>query len=188
MWIAQAINWDESHTDLSKYFIEKLKQRVDHEEIISNRHRTTNGFTLIAEIAEVATLAQKRIKSVNRLISLVNEAKSLLIPSSIANDYILQTYHADIIDYYLNFNTNKLKEGGKELSELLNKSKINLLRLKQEYYTNIKFEFSKIDFNTNQFERNALIIDKLIDCFIPYLLHQGYSTTSISDIASLPSR
>lgn len=183
MWIAQAANWDKSHTDLSKYFIEKIKQRVDYEEIISNRHRTTNGYTLIAEIIEVATLAQKRIKSINRLISLVNEAKSSIIPSSIANDYILQTFHSDIIDYYLGFHPNKLKDGGRELSELLNKSKINLHRLKQEYYGNIKFELSRIDFNTIQFERNALIIDKLIDCFIPYLLHQGYSTTSISDIA-----
>lgn len=183
MWIAQSNNWHTSHTDLSKYFIERLKQRVDFEESISNRHRTTNGYTLIAEIVEVATLAQKRIKSVNRLISLVNEAKMSILRSSIVNDYILQTHHSDIISYYQSFNSHKLKEGGKELSELLNKSKINLLRLKQEYYNNIKFEISKIDFKSNHFDRNSLLLDKLIDCFIPYLLHQGYSTTSISDIA-----
>jgi hypothetical protein len=183
MWIAQANNWDKSHTDLSKYFIERLKQRVDYEEIISNRHRTTNGYTLIAEIVEVATLAQKRIKSVNRLISLINEAKSTTLRSSIINDYILQTYHSDIIEYYQTLNAHKLKEGGKELLELLNKSKINVLRLKQEYYANIKLEVSKIDFKSKQFERNSIILDKIIDGFIPYLLHQGYSTTSISDIA-----
>lgn len=183
MWIAQAINWDESHTDLSKYFIEKIKQKVDYEETISNRHRTTNGFTLISEIATVATLAQKRIKSVNRLISLVNEAKSESINSSISNDYILQQFHPDIITYYKNFNSNKLKENGKELSELLNKSKINAHRLSEEYYSNIKFELNKIDFSSTQFDRNSVIVDKLIDCLIPLLLHQGYSTTSISDIA-----
>lgn len=183
MWIAKKIDWDQSHTDLSKYFIEKIKQKVDYEETISNRHRTTNGYTLISEIATVATLAQKRIKSVNRLISLVNEAKSEQINSSISNDYILQIYHPDIITYYKNFNTNKLKENGKELSELLNKSKINAIRLSEDYYLNIKFELNKINFSEDHFERNSLVIDKLIDCLIPLLLHQGYSTTSISDIA-----
>jgi len=88
MWIGQANTWNGSHSDLSKYFIERLKQRVDYEESISNRHRTTNGYTLIAEIVEVATLALKRIKSINRLISLVNESKSIALRSSILNDYI----------------------------------------------------------------------------------------------------
>ena len=34
MWIAQKNIWDDSHTDLSKYFIERIKQKVDFEEII----------------------------------------------------------------------------------------------------------------------------------------------------------
>lgn len=183
MWTAKATQWHESHTELSKYFIEKVKQRVDYEEIISNRHRTTNGYTLINEIVEVATLAQKRIKSVNRLISLVEESKSKNLPSNIINDHILKEYHTDIIDYYASFNSNKLKDDGKYLMELLNKSKINAIRLKEEYYANIKYELEKIDFSSNQFSRNAILVDKLVDCLIPYLLHQGYSTTSISDIA-----
>jgi hypothetical protein len=94
MWIAKKDEWDESHTDLTKYFIEKLKQRVDYEETISNRHRTTNGYTLINEITEVAFLTQKRIKSVHRLISLITESASSIIRSSITNDYkviIIQT-------------------------------------------------------------------------------------------------
>ncbi len=183
MWIAKKDEWDESHTDLTKYFIERLKQRVDYEETISNRHRTTNGFTLINEITEVAFLTQKRIKSVHRLISLITESASSIISSSITNDYILKTYHTDIIDYYSNINPNKLKENGKELSELLNKSKINILRLQGDYYSNIMFELNKIDFNSEEFERNSIVIDNLIECLIPYLLYQGYSATSISDIA-----
>lgn len=183
MWIAKKDEWDESHTDLTKYFIEKLKQRVDYEETISNRHRTTNGFTLINEITEVTFLTQKRIKSVHRLISLITESASSIISSSITNDYILKTYHTDIIDYYSNINPNKLKENGKELSELLNKSKINKLRLQGDYFSNIMYELKQIDFNSNEFERNSIVIDNLIECLIPYLLHQGYSVTSISDIA-----
>lgn len=183
MWIAKKENWHRSHTDLSKYFIERLKQRVDYEETISNRHRTTNGFTLINEIAEVALLTQKRIKSVHRLISLITESASQIINSSIVNDYILQIYHTDIIDYYSKITPNKLKDNGKELSELLNKSRINVLRLQDDYYSNIIYELEKIDFSSEEFERNSIIIDKLIECLIPYLLHQGYSATSISDIA-----
>lgn len=61
MWIARIVDWHTSHTDLTKYFIEKIKQRVDFEETISNRHRTTNGYTLITEIIEVAVLTQKEL-------------------------------------------------------------------------------------------------------------------------------
>lgn len=183
MWIAKKDDWHQSHTDLTKYFIERIKQRVDYEETISNRHRTTNGFTLINEIAEVALLTQKRIKSIHRLISLVTESTSKIINSSIVNDYILQKYHTDIIEYYSTIIPSKLKENGKELSELLNKSKINLLRLNTDYYLNIIYELEKIDFKSTEFYRNATVIDNLIECLIPYLLHQGYSATSISDIA-----
>lgn len=183
MWVSQSNLWNSAHTDLSKYFIEKLKQRVDHEETISNRHRTSNGFTLIGEIIDVASLAQKRIKSINRLVSLLSEATSKLLPSNICNDYILKKYHSDIIEYYMKLQPNRLKDSGREISDVLIQSKINFTRLKQQYYLDIKCEIEQIDFKSTFFERNALLIDQLIDCFIPYLLHQGYSNTSISDIA-----
>jgi hypothetical protein len=183
MWVAENIKWHKSHTELSKYFIEKLKQKVDYNEIISNQHRTSNAYTLIFEIIEVATLTQKRIKSIHRLLSLIEEAKSEFLQSSIVCDYILQEYHNDIIEYYSKIPSNKLKDNGKELSELLNKSKINSIRLKNVYYENIITEIKKIDFSSDDFQRNSITIDRLIDCLIPYLLHQGYSTTSISDIA-----
>ncbi|MBS2214033.1 hypothetical protein KEM09_21675 [Carboxylicivirga mesophila] len=183
MWIAKKDEWNTSHTDLSKYFIERIKQRVDYEEIISNRHRTTNGYTLIHEITEVATLTQKRIKSVHRLISLLNESINETLSSSIVNDFILQTYHSDIIDYYKSITPNKLKDNGGELSVLINKTKIFELRIRHEYYSNILLELNKVDFDSNEFNRNATIIDSIIDCLVPYLIHRGYSATSISDIA-----
>lgn len=183
MWIAKKDEWDSSHTDLTKYFIERLKQKVDYEETISNRHRTTNGFTLIAEVVEVAQLTQKRIKSIHRLISLINELNSKVLSSSLKNDFIIQNYHSDIIDYYQQINPAKLKDNGNLLSELISKSQIHLLRLESDYYNNIIFELKKIDFNSSQFKRNSDIIDSLIECLIPYLLHIGYSVTSISDMA-----
>jgi len=184
MWVADKTKWHRSHTDLSKYFLEKLKQKVDYNEIISNQHRTSNGYTLIFEIIEVATLAQKRVKSINRLVSLIEEAKSPNISSSIASDYILNLFHQDIVNYYSNINLSRLKEGGKELNELIIKSKINGIRLKENYYHNIFSEFSRIDFSSAEFLRNSIKIDNLVECLVPYLLHEGYSTTSISDISA----
>lgn len=182
MWIAQKNDWDSSHTELSKYFIERVKQKVDFEEIISNRHRTSNGYTLIEEICEVSQLAFKRIKSINRLISLLNEAKSDVIKSSISNDYILNKYHSDIVQYYKSINQGKIRENAKDLTDLFNRSRINAKRLEEEYLDNIIAELQLIDFDSSYFERYARQINIIIECLVPYLIFKGYSTTSISDI------
>lgn len=183
MWVTQNSSWNQSHTDLSKYFIEKIKQRVDHQEIISKKHRTTNGFTLIFEIKEVSKLSIKRIKSINRLLSLLKEAKSELINSSIVNDYILKKYFPDIIEFYKKINIEKVKDDNVKLFNLYNNSIIHCNRIKNEYFEKILEEFKLIDLNSKEFTRNSEKIDLLIDCFIPYALNIGYSTTSISDIS-----
>src|SRR5690606_16806449 len=183
MWIPNINDWDSSHTPLSKYFIERLKQQVDFEETISNQHKSTNGYTLIREIIEVSKLAIKREKSINRLISLINEAKSETLKSSIINDYILNKYYPDVITYYKNLNENKLKDSSKNVNDLLIKSQIHSKRLELNYFNDIINELRKIDFNSKQFDRNAKIIDSLLDSSIPYLIHKGYSITSLSDIS-----
>lgn len=183
MFVISSSRWHNSHTDLSKYFLERISQKVDSEEIISNRHRTSNGYTLIREIIDVAMLARKRIKSVKRLMSLVNEAKSELLSSSIVNDYILKKYFPDIVDYYSKINVNKLSDNSKDLSELLTKSKINAIRLEKEYVLNIILELNLINWETDSFYRTSITIDKIVDCLIPYSLYQGYSATSLYNIA-----
>jgi hypothetical protein len=183
MWIANVNEWDDSHTQLSKYFIEKLKQQVDFEETISNQHKSTNGYTLIKEIIEVSKLAIKREKSINRLISLVNEAKSKTLKSSILNDYVLIKYYPDIVSYYRELNENRLKDNSKNVNDLLTRSQINFKRIEDRYFNDIIDEIKRIDFGDTRFERNSKIIDSLINCAIPYLIHKGYSVTSLSDIA-----
>lgn len=175
--------WDSSHTPLSKYFIEKLKQQVDFEETISNQHKSTSGYTLIKEIIEVSKLAIKREKSINRLISLVNEAKSKTLKFSILNDYILIKYYPDIVSYYTDLNEKKLKDNSKNVNDLITKSQINFKRIEERYFNDIIDELKKIDFSEDKFERNSKIIDNLINCAIPYLIHKGYSVTSLSDIS-----
>ena len=183
MWIANKADWNESHTPLSKYFIEKIKQQVDFQETISNQHKSTNGFTLIKEIIDVSQLAIRREKSINRLISLINEAKSEVLFSSISNDYILNKYYKDVVEFYKAVNINKLKDNQKYVVDLLNKSLINYKRLEENYYSHLISEIKSIDFKSKEFLRNSNKIDKIISSAVPYLLHNGYSVTSLSDIA-----
>ena len=181
MWIANATAWNASHTDLSKYYIERLKQKLDPSEIISNKHKTTNGITLINEIIEVSTATLKRIKNVTRLKRLLEEAKNRLLDTNIVNDYIIVKYHADIADFFQKIDTETLVD--RQVPFIQKKCKIFLLRLNAEYFENIQTEFKAIDFTSRDFNRNALLINRLLDCLIPYLLYSGYSITSLSDIA-----
>lgn len=181
MWIAKASDWDASHTPLSTYFIERLKQKLDPSEIISNRHRTTNGYTLVHEIISVASVTIKRVKNSNRLKSLLEEAKDKLLDTNIINDHIIGKFHPDIADFYRRINTSDLSE--REIQTIYKKSKIFAARLDKEYFENIQSEIRTIDFRSKKFVRNATQIDVLIDCIIPYLLYVGYSVTALSDIA-----
>jgi hypothetical protein len=183
MWISKNKDWDINHTDLTKYFFEKVKQLVDYEEIISNRHRTTNGFTLISEILNVAEQTYRRKKSLNRLISVISESVDKSLSSNIINDYILNSYHNDIIQYYQSLNSKKTSIEENLINDIIIKSKIIILRLEKDYFSNIIAELHKIDFASDQFERNAKTIDSIVDILIPFILFKGYSTTSISDIA-----
>lgn len=183
MFISKKEDWSESHTSLTKYFIEKIKQEVDFEETISNRHRTTNGYIIIGEIEYVAGLALTNDKYIYRLINLLEEAIDQHVSSNIINDYILDEYHSDIIEFYKEINFERLKNDDKYVLHIHNKSKIFTKRLNENYFKNIKREFEDIDFEDgDNFLRNAQLIDDIIQCTIPYLLHIGYSTTSISDI------
>lgn len=183
MWIPKKDDWENKHTDLTKFFIEKVKQQVDSQEIISNKHKTTNGFTIIGEIIEVGKLVKFRKRTINRLVSLLEEAKCQEIYTSIINDYIIKNYHTDIIDYYKKLDIGKLKKNEFDINNLILDSQIFYRRLKDEYSDNLENEFSKIDFDSNKFDRYSNKIVKLVSCLIPYLLEIGYSTTSIDEIS-----
>jgi hypothetical protein len=181
MWVSKSKDWNPSHTELSRYFIERIKQKVDPTEVISNKHKTTNGITLISEIIDVINIAKNRKKSLNRLISLIEEAKSKVIDSSVVNDYIIQKYHPDIIAFVEKITTSTIKEN--DLSYLEHSFRLFFERLLKDYFENIREEFNLVDFKKGNFERSVKVIDKLIDSLIPYLLFQDFSPQSISEIA-----
>lgn len=182
MWISNKNNWDESHTDLSKYLVEKVRQQVDGEEIISNRHKTTNGYVLIQELVLMIGLVKRKIKFKRRLESLLEEAKSPDLPTSVINDYILQKHFPDIISFVKSLTTADLENS--KLDKLHYKLRVIRSRLEKNYLPAIETEVRSIDFSSNHFIKYSDTIDKLVDCLLPYLLFVGYSITSISDITS----
>lgn len=182
MWICNKNSWDKSHSDLSKYLIEKVRQQVDSEEVISNRHRTTNGYVLIQELVLMIGLVKRKIKFKRRLESLLEEAKSKTLPTSIVNDFILTNHFPDIVQYVKGLSSDDLENH--KLDKLQHNLRIYKNRLEKNYLTAIEDELRKIDFTSSKFLRNSVTIDKLIDSLIPYLLFNGYSITSISDITS----
>lgn len=182
MWIGKKTEWHKSHTDLSKYFIEKIKQKVDPTEIISNKHKTTNGYTLIHEIIHATELVRKRNKFKRRLKSLIEEAQSKEISTSIINDFIVLKYFPDIKDYFIKYKFN-LSVSDKSLANFVIKLKVFAKRLDNYYYQYLEKEFKKIDFKSSEFKRNAEQLDKLIELLVPYIIYYGYSATSVSNIS-----
>lgn len=183
MWIPQPEQWNTSHTKLSKYFLERVKQKVDPRELISNKHRTSNGYTLIKEIITVAQISVQREKSFSRYKNLLHEATSLELPFSIPNDYILVNYFPDVIKYYSDLIRGAIKNETHSVNTVITQSKIYAKRLDKGYFKAIESEVEKIDFSDSNFNRYADIIDEIVDCMLPYLLYQGYSTTGIDKAA-----
>lgn len=180
MWVSNKRHWDSSHTALSKYLVEKVKQQVDGEEIISNRHKTTNGYVLIQELVLMIGLVKRKVKFKRRLESLLEEAKSSVLTSSIVNDFILKRHFPDIISYIKTIEKEHLDNS--KLDKLQHQLRIFKNRLEKHYLAAIESELRKIDFDSEHFLKYSNKIDVLIDCLIPYLLFVGYSITSISDI------
>jgi len=158
MWIAKKTDWEDSWNDekygIVKYFLERIKQKVDYKESISNRHSTTCGFTLVDELIEVSYYVLKREKTINRFKSLLNESLNDKLNFSLVNDVIIQKYHGYIINYFKehsifkNINSIKIED----IPNIQNKLLIFRESLKNNYYNNIRNELKNINFeNVDKF-------------------------------------
>jgi len=189
MLVGKKEYWNVSHTNLSKYFIERLLQLTDYNELISNRHKTTNGYILLAEINEVTRLVLNRQKSIYRLKSLITESLDTRLSSSIVNDPVLKKYHKDIIEYYKSIDTLGIENNEKSIKLLQTQTRVYLKKLDLDYYDNLKQEFSSIDFeNEKHFRRYQNELDKYIEVLVPFLIFKGYSVESIAKVAMLMTR
>ncbi|WP_196219211.1 hypothetical protein [Leptospira santarosai] len=137
------------------------------------------------EIQALSNISLKRVRTARRLSETIAEAKSVNLNSSIVNDYILNKYCSDIVEYYKQIDPKEIaKENYSKILELSNKSKIHYLRLISDYYLYVKIEFSSIDLDSEKIKRNCDTIDKLIICLIPYLLEFGYSPQTIFNVSN----
>ena len=187
MWIPKKQDWHDSWSDNKfssiKYFFERIKQKVDYQESISNIHSTTCGFSLIDELIDVGEYVLKKEKAINRFRSLMNEARNKALPFSIYNDPIINDNYKEIIEFICldkNNEPNNIKL--ENVPKILHRLRIFQKTLHKEYYIKI-IEYTKnVNFMAG-FDRNIDNINKLINCLIPYLIHTGYSPISISDVA-----
>lgn len=187
MWVSRSKEWHKSHSLITKYFVELIIQQVDYDENISNRHRTVNAPILINEIIDLCRLILLRQKSISRLKSTLEECVETKLNSSLVNDYIIKEYFKDVIIYFKNLDPKTLQNGKKinekAIKDLSTRCKVFKKRLESFYYESISKELEKIDLDDSKFRRNSVKVKSIVTCLIPYLLYNGYSPNSISEVA-----
>lgn len=188
MWIAKNNYWHKDTTALEKFAVERIIQRCDYTESISNKHRTSNGFTQLKEIIQYCELTVKRSKTVKTLMIILEEAKSKYIKQNITSDFIINTYFIDLEKFISTFDQNKLiAEKGQPnlvvLQNLTHNLKLFEKQLDNQYFNTLKNELKKINYDEGkEVLRNAELISTLIDLLIPNLVFEGYSLATIGEI------
>jgi hypothetical protein len=189
MWIAKSNNWNPSAKPLEKFAIERILQRCDYTEIISNKYRTINGYTQIKEVIHYCEVTLRRSKTVKTLMMIIEEAQSPLINQNILNDLIIGEYFQDLRDYFMKeINSTRLVVGKMQPNllalEILYKDlQIFEKQLEERYFECLVIELKKVNYDeSEQIHRELRRLSALIDLLIPYLIFKGYSNATISEI------
>jgi hypothetical protein len=189
MWTSNKKNWEHRTTELEKFLIERIIQRCDYEEVLSNQHRTTNGYTLIHELLKLSILSKTRARTIKTVLVLFEESKNELLNQTILTDPIIQKYFNDIYCFIKTYETKHLLESDSrtvnlsELNKLIHKLKKFSIQLEKSYYPSLRKNFYSIDYSdSNQFMRHADEIAVLVDILIPYLVFKGYAVSSLSEV------
>ena len=188
MWVSESNKWTKNTTSLERFLTERIIQRCDYDEILSNQHRTTNGYTQLKELVNLCVLSISRGRTIRTVIILFEESKSNLFSQNIVNDSIVENYFSDLKYFIKNYNTSTLITKDKEpnlveLQKLTHQLKIFESQLEKGYFSAIKKEFHSIDYKLeSKFERSAKRISILIDILIPYLVFKGYAVSSLSEV------
>lgn len=185
MWVPNNSKWNNRSTKLERFLIEKIIQRCDYEETISKKHRTINGYTQLVELIRLAELSKKRIRTLRSLSVIIKEAKSKFIKQNIVNDIIVGLYFNDLKEYISNFKEDEAFKNDSldKIEAFIHSLKKYSIQLEKNYFNCIISELKKIDFNElKQIERNVEQITNLVDIIIPYLLHKGYSISTLNEV------
>jgi len=185
MWVPKNSTWYYRSSKLERFFIEKIIQRCDYDETISKKHRTINGFTQLKEIIRLAELSKKRIRTLRTLSVILKESKSKYIRQNIVNDIIINKYFTDLKNYITDFNEDDAFKNDSldKIDSLIHNLKKFSLQLEKYYFNYIIQELKSIDFKEDtKIERLTEFISKLVDIIIPYLLHKGYSISTLNEV------
>lgn len=185
MWVTKNAGWNHQSTKLERFLIERIIQRCDYDETISKKHRTINGYTQLKELIRLAELSKKRIRTLKTLSVIIKEAKSSNIQQNITNDIIIDLYFKDLKKFISTFNEDEAFKNDSldKLDTFIHSLKKFSLQLEKDYFSNLITEIRKIDFSeTQQIERSTESITSLVDIIIPYLLHKGYSISTLNEV------
>ncbi|HPF10567.1 MAG TPA: hypothetical protein PLP62_03895 [Flavobacteriaceae bacterium] len=188
MWVSQKNKWHSSTTAFERFFIEKMIQKCDFDECISNRHRTTNGFVQVKEMINLIRLSEIRGRSIKTLLVLGKEAKSEFFSQNIISDCIINKYFLDLKKFIIAFDFDALISNSEpnyfKLQEFKNRLLLFSIQLDKHYLACLLREFNNLNFDDEKFEREARHIERLIDIYISYLIFCGYSASSITSFLS----
>lgn len=108
MWVSRSNNWHQDVTPLEKFLAEKIIQRCDYNEIISNKHRTASGYTQLKELIQLCELTKKRGRTVKTLVVILGEASDPKIRQNIFQDLIISKYFVELQNYVVGIQKEKL--------------------------------------------------------------------------------
>jgi hypothetical protein len=189
MWIAKSNNWNAAIKPLERFAIERILQRCDYTEIISNKYRTTNGYTQLKELIHYCEVTLRRSKTVKTLMMIIEEANSPAVSQNILNDLIIEEYFQDLKEYFKRrIDSNKLVVEKMQpnllvLENLYKDLRVFEKQLEERYFECLVIELKKINYDEEvKIHREIDRLSGLIDLLIPYLIFKGYSNATISEI------
>lgn len=185
MWVTRNSKWNTKSSKLDRFFIEKIIQRCDYDETISKKHRTINGYTQLIELIRLAELSKTRIRTLRSLSVIIKESQSSNIKQNIVNDVVIDLYFNDLKKFISNFNQEDAFKNDSldKIDQFIHSLKKHSIQLEKNYFSNLISELQKIDFTERkEIERNIEKLTHLIDIAIPYLLHKGYSISTLNEV------
>lgn len=188
MWVTRKTRWHKDVLPLEKFLTERIIQRCDYNEIISNKHRTSSGYIHIKELINIGQLSLIRSRSVRTLVVLLNEATDPLVKQNIVNDEIIIKYFIDLKRFIAAFPKDKLlgernQPNLAELQRLLHQLKIFEVQLDLYYFPSLKKAFLEFDYaDDEKFQTKSDSLSQMIDLLIPFLSFKGYSIASVSEL------
>lgn len=184
----KADEWPKRQTQLEKFMVERILQRCDADTVISKKHRTTSGYTLVNEMIHLCDITEDKPRYVKTLISTIKESRELDFGQNICSDIIIDKYFVDLKHFIKSFDIislgNMSEVNYSNLKTFKHQLQIYFSQLEENYYNFLMEELKSIKFGVTKigFNREADKLTKLIDLKITYLVHNGYSTSSFFEV------